>query len=600
MQSRAQPFQGSMRVMALTLIAILGLVFLRAALVAPEASERIVTADNDSIMRLLSVRDWLNGQGWFDMNNYRVLPPEGLSLHWSRYVDLGIASVIGGLSLFMPYEDAEALALVVWPSLLLVSFLALITVMALRLYGPLAATIALLAVAFWRLLAYNHLGPMVIDHHGVQILLMTVVVFTLVIDGPELRRGIIGGGAAALSLAVGLENLLPIAAAGLVLAVLAVLPGDRGHRQLRAFGLSLAGFALPLHMGQTAPSAWTQLQCDELGPPMLGIVGVAAIASVAIAWAVARTPRLGIRLPALGATAVLAVAAVAWIMQACPDFPYGNLPVELRTLIYERIAEAVPAPEVIASADTRLFSHLLPTMTATLMATGIVAWRWRSNRAAPAELRSTAILLVFAWVGTAGIFIQVRMNVLSAPVIPLLIGYCIAALTDARQKLERPAMASLASIVVIAGALMPGQLHYAVSTISKAHASTPTASGNGAFECHTVENIAGLNALPRGRVLASLNLSMSILIGSHHDVLAGPYHRSADAFGNGFTVVLGDEAEFYDLLERSQPDYLVLCPDARYGDEDAFVNAFLDGERVEGFTPVEGLETQLLVLEVAR
>jgi hypothetical protein len=51
-------------------------------------------------MRFLSVRDWLNGQGWFDMSNNRVLPPEGMSLHWSRYVDLGIAGVIGAASRF--------------------------------------------------------------------------------------------------------------------------------------------------------------------------------------------------------------------------------------------------------------------------------------------------------------------------------------------------------------------------------------------------------------------------------------------------------------------------------------------------------------------
>jgi hypothetical protein len=48
----------------------------------------MLVVGNDSIMRLLSVRDWLNGQGWFDMSNGRVLPPEGISLHWSRYVDL--------------------------------------------------------------------------------------------------------------------------------------------------------------------------------------------------------------------------------------------------------------------------------------------------------------------------------------------------------------------------------------------------------------------------------------------------------------------------------------------------------------------------------
>jgi hypothetical protein len=110
-------------------------------------------------MRLLSVRDWLNGQGWFDMSNSRVLPPEGLSLHWSRYVDLGIAGVIGGLSLFMPQEEAEALALIVWPGLLLLCFLTLTMVMTRRLFGPHAAAAAIIGVVLWRLTGSNYFGP---------------------------------------------------------------------------------------------------------------------------------------------------------------------------------------------------------------------------------------------------------------------------------------------------------------------------------------------------------------------------------------------------------------------------------------------------------
>jgi hypothetical protein len=49
------------------------------------------------------------------------------------------------------------------------------------------------AVVLWRLTGLNYFGPMVLDHHGVQILLLAVVVFTLVIDGPDTRRGIVGG-----------------------------------------------------------------------------------------------------------------------------------------------------------------------------------------------------------------------------------------------------------------------------------------------------------------------------------------------------------------------------------------------------------------------
>jgi hypothetical protein len=81
--------------------------------------------------------------------------------------------------------------------------------------------------------------------------------------------------------------------------------------------------------------------------------------------------------------------------------------------------------------------------------------------------------------------------------------------------------------------------------------------------------------------------------------VSAPYHRSADALGNGFLAFLGDEEDFFEVVDRSRPDYLVMCPTAntRRG---AFIEAFVHGETVEGFTPVTGLDTELIVLRVTR
>jgi hypothetical protein len=50
--------------------------------------------DPDDAMRLIQVRDWLAGQSWFDVTQYRLNPPAGGPMHWSRLVDLPIAAVI--------------------------------------------------------------------------------------------------------------------------------------------------------------------------------------------------------------------------------------------------------------------------------------------------------------------------------------------------------------------------------------------------------------------------------------------------------------------------------------------------------------------------
>src|SRR5689334_15122540 len=50
--------------------------------------------DTDDNMRMMQVRDLLRGQGWFDLRQYRLDPPYGANIHWSRLVDLPIAGMI--------------------------------------------------------------------------------------------------------------------------------------------------------------------------------------------------------------------------------------------------------------------------------------------------------------------------------------------------------------------------------------------------------------------------------------------------------------------------------------------------------------------------
>ena len=43
--------------------------------------------DPDDTLRMVQVRDLLAGQGWWDLHQYRVAPPQGMLMHWSRLVD---------------------------------------------------------------------------------------------------------------------------------------------------------------------------------------------------------------------------------------------------------------------------------------------------------------------------------------------------------------------------------------------------------------------------------------------------------------------------------------------------------------------------------
>ena len=49
--------------------------------------------DPDDAMRLLEVRDWLGGQGFYDVWQHR-LAGGAFSMHWSRLVDMPLAAVM--------------------------------------------------------------------------------------------------------------------------------------------------------------------------------------------------------------------------------------------------------------------------------------------------------------------------------------------------------------------------------------------------------------------------------------------------------------------------------------------------------------------------
>ena len=74
------------------LVLTMAMMVMKAVLAPAPPIDTLAVSDNDDIMRFLSVRALLEGQAWYDMTQYRMLPPAGLDLHWSRYVDAPIAA----------------------------------------------------------------------------------------------------------------------------------------------------------------------------------------------------------------------------------------------------------------------------------------------------------------------------------------------------------------------------------------------------------------------------------------------------------------------------------------------------------------------------
>src|SRR5579872_1150608 len=193
--------------------------------------------DTDDNMRIMQVRGLLHGQGWFDLRNYRMNPPYGANIHWSRLVDLPIAGLILGLRPFLGGAGAERWAVAIAPMLPYLLLLYSIALTARRLLGPTAYLLAFLGLIF----AQSNNGmfsPERIDHHGWQLALLALSIASIA-DPKKLRGGILLGVSSAFSLAIGLEMIIYLAVAGVAMVLFWVDDVEQRDR-LQAYAVSLS------------------------------------------------------------------------------------------------------------------------------------------------------------------------------------------------------------------------------------------------------------------------------------------------------------------------------------------------------------------------
>jgi hypothetical protein len=569
-------------------------VVLTAAFAIGSVTNTVLSGDNDDIMRLMQVRAWLDGQDWFDMTQYRLLPPEGVSMHWSRYVDLGIATILVPLSAIMPMAEAEALMLVIWPTVLLVTLMLLVAKGSWRICGPWAACAAVASVLTWLPTGNLYFEPGRIDHHNVQILATTALAFAMVWPGRAIRRGLLAGLFAAFSLAVGLETLLFVGIAGIILLVRASWKYDGAEALLTAFCLSLAAASVFLFAGQTAPAEWLVPVCDELSPSLLSVIAVACVAS--LAPMLMRQWSGTVRLLASVTLSAFGLLLIAPLVLPCAAGPYGALPADLRQLIGALITEAQPGLIYVTRQPANYIGFVVPVIGALLPAFLLWRARLRSGTTTPHEGAAVGQMLILGLVGLVGSFVQIRMIILAAPAVPFLTGYVVNAILQKRAQHPTPRW-SLALIAAITATLLAPALGRPVQTLLAAAMTAPSGAISLRSQCRNTQVLETLNTLPPARILAEMDLSTSIIMATHHDGLTAPYHRSAASIGNGFSA-FDSLATLQQVAISSGAAYVVLCRPMIYPRTLQAIAALKQGDPVTWLRPTPIDSDALLVFAV--
>jgi hypothetical protein len=502
--------------------------------------------DTDDNMRIMQVRGLIAGQSWYDLRQYRLNPPAGADIHWSRLVDLPIAGIKLALAPLIGGAPAEKAAVAIAPLLPMAAAMAAVAVTARRLIAPWAFALAI-AILLCGHSVRGQWVPLRIDHHGWQLALLAISVAAL-IDPRRARGGAVLGIATALSLVIGLEMLLYLALAGVIVVLMWVRDPGEGRR-LATYGASLAGgsalgFFLFASYANRAPV------CDALSPVWLSAVAVGGAIAVGLSLLSLRTRPLRLGAAVLAGGALAAGFALAW--PHCLSGRLEGASPELVRLWLGNVREARPI--YMHGYATAVGVCALPV--AGLVGYAAMLWRHRRDEAkrlawattaAPALLAAALLL----WQSRAGPAAQL----LAVPGATGLAWIAIARIFANRFLLLR-VLGTVLAFLIVSGllaqqalTLFPPRPKPGMKAVNKA---------NGL--CPTLWALKPVAQVPRGQVLTFVDLGPRLIAVTHHDAVAGPYHRNGPDIIDVMRAFRGTADAARATVERRGIDYVLICP----------------------------------------
>lgn len=537
----------------------------------------LLLPDPDDMMRLVQVRDWLAGQATNDWTQYRVAPPAGALMHWSRVNDVGIAGLILLGQMFGSRHAAEVAAVIIYPATLFAAHLYLTARIARRIWGGQAAVIAMLLGAF----AYPGVLVFVpgrIDHHALQVVLIETAILAATIY-PTIRSGAVVGIALAISLVIGLETLPQAVALTGMLAIAWIVGGDGGERA-RLLGVA-GGLAVPTAMFCLflRPTLWSRDLCDAFTPASSSAVfaGAAALAMLSAA-----TPRLGgwrTRMAAGGALGLVVAGVIARAYPACLLGPYGRVHPFLQREFMSHIGEA---NGLFAQSDPLKWLAL-----GGLMLVAVLAAFW-TIRTRPAAWSRWGPVIATVLTSAALMLVQVRGSYIGAPVAAALLAGVVLA---ARRSGAVWLIAAWLACTGFVWDKVPALATPLVGVVAPARAekaSPPTPQQL----CSSADGWRRIDRYPPGVVMTATGMSAYLLAQTHHATVAAGYHRN-DAGNMAMYRYFLSSRPVADAIAREwHVDYVLFCPsdfsemDAARRFPNSIAAALTRGETPEGFVPL--------------
>lgn len=503
--------------------------------------------DPDDAMRMLEVRDWLGGQGWFDVAQHRLNHGD-FPMHWSRLVDLPLATMMLLLDPVLGTDAGTRVTMTVMPLLTLLAIMALAALLTRRLAGQAVAKLAVLIVPLSSPILYQA-RPLRIDHHGWQIALALTAAW-LMIGRPTARRGALTGLVLATLLTISLEGM-PIAAsiAGVAAIGWAVAPARRDF--LLALAWTLFGVATALHVATRGPAMWTPA-CDAMAPMWLLALGVAALGVSAATLSV----RFGVaaRLAALALAGLATAAVPVLVAPGCLAGPFATLPPNVYEYWYLMVLEGRPLWEQ---------SPYWALMTIGLPVAGLIGTvRCRQSTRGRLRERWTILLALLVSASVVAIFVNRAGATANAFAVPGAAALVLGLLTRARaiRPVGRRTLATAGALLLASPGQAAGMALMITEIITPAQHRMALRNPWHRTPCDYSFDLRVLDTLPAGLVFAPIDVSPELIATTHQRAISGGYHRNAAAMN---VVMIGFAAppdKARAAIMASGADYLAACP----------------------------------------
>ncbi|MBV9529377.1 MAG: AcrB/AcrD/AcrF family protein [Sphingomonas sp.] len=504
--------------------------------------------DTDDNMRMMQVRGLLHGQGWFDLRQYRLNPPFGANVHWSRLVDLPIAGLILSLRPFLGGAGAERIAVGIAPLLPYLLLLISLALTARRLIGPLAYPMAFAGIYFAGS-TNSMFMPERIDHHGWQLALLALSMASLA-DPKRVRGGLVLGISTALSLAIGLEMIIYLAAAGAAMVLFWVVDTEERGR-LSTYALSLVGATALCFLAFTSYDNRSAV-CDALSPVWLSDALIGGALMYGLAWLSPEQRGRRLLLAVIAGVVIAAFHGLTW--PHCTQRLEGVSP-EVDWLWLSHVREARP----VYKQDWRTALTTLALPVTGCLGWLLLAW-WR--RRDPELQRRVLAAAIPCFAATALLFWQIRTGP-AAQMLGVVGAVAIAwILAPPLWNARSPAVRVLGVFVVVligAGAAVPLVLGYI-------HENKPTpheiAINHANALCNSLWAYHPVALQPKGVVFTFVDFGPRLITVTHHDSIVGPYHRNGQQIADVMNAFRGSEAQARALIGKYHSSYLLTCPNS--------------------------------------